>query len=539
LIQARSIRTPLLVVVVISSVIMLLGGMIALWSLSNVATRFANFVERDQARLRAYDGMYAQGLQTGQAIRNIILDPANPKAFKNLEEAQKDFSEHLQTAQKLANNGTETELLQDLEKRWAANVAFKNKIRDLAKAGQQADAIQVLNKEETPSWREMKDVLLKRSDEQAQAVETSKKAVADQTSSDTMLSILAFIAAFVIAMFMVTTTIARIRKPLLNLEHSMQQLESGDGDLTRRLPVETHDEVGRTAGSFNNFIASLHGTIADVQTEASKVASESAQLANTVEALSQASARQSEAAAAIAAAIEQLITSIESVSTSAQDVKSTSDSSLRNAEEGSKSVARLRQEIERIAQSVQGISQATDQFVASSQTITGLTGQVKEIANQTNLLALNAAIEAARAGEHGRGFAVVADEVRGLAEKSGKAAAEIDTITQGIGNESQNLKDAIRVSADVLNESRTTLETVSGLLQGSAVVVEKEHQGIDGINHSLSEQKSAGHDIGRNLESISNATEQTSAAARETAATAQNLRAISAKLQASVNRFRV
>jgi methyl-accepting chemotaxis protein len=95
LIQARSIRTPLLVVIVLSSVIMLVGGIIALWSLTNVAARFASFVERDQARLRAYDGMYAQGLQTGQAIRNIILDAANPKAYKNLEEAQKAFSGQL------------------------------------------------------------------------------------------------------------------------------------------------------------------------------------------------------------------------------------------------------------------------------------------------------------------------------------------------------------------------------------------------------------------------------------------------------------
>jgi methyl-accepting chemotaxis protein len=537
--HSRSIRTPLLVVVVLSSLIMLAGGVIALWSLDRVASRFADFVEHDQARLRAYNGMYAQGLQTGQAVRNIILDPANPKAYENLDAAQKKFSEHLDKALTIAQDPAETTLLKDLQSRWAANVAVKTRILELAKAGKQAEAIQLLNKEETPAWREVRGTLIKRSDELTDALAVAKKAVADEATRGTTLSVVAFIVAFAVAMIMVATATARIRRPLLNLEASMQQLESGDGDLTRRLPVETQDEVGRTATSFNNFIGSLQGTIRDVQSEANNVATESSRLAATVEAMSETAARQSDAAEAIAAAIEQLVTSIESVSASTQEVKTMSDNSLRNAEEGSKSVSRLRQEIERIEESVQGIARATDQFVANSQTITGLTAEVKEIANQTNLLALNAAIEAARAGEHGRGFAVVADEVRGLAEKSAKAAAEIDTITHGIGTESQNLRGAIKAGTDVLVESRSTINNVAELLHSTAAVVGDEHRGIDDIDHSLSEQKGAGHEIGRNLESIANATEQTSASARETATSAQNLTAIAAKLQASVNRFKV
>jgi methyl-accepting chemotaxis protein len=539
LIQAKSIKIPLMVVVFISSIIMLFGGLIALWSLNGVADRFASFVERDQLRLRAYDRMYAQGLQTGQAIRNIILDPANPRAYDNLDEAQRSFSEYWRSAQRLTDSQEETNRLREVERRWGENVSVKSKIRDLARAGQQAQAIEVLNKDETPSWREIKDVLLKRSGEQAQAVDAARKAVANKAAVGTTLSVVALVAAFATSMVLVTTVIGRIRRPLLNLENSMRQLESGDGDLTRRLPIETQDEVGRTAVSFNNFISGLQGTIAGVQSEASKVAHESAQLAATVGSLSQASARQSEASGAIAAAIEQLITSIESVSASALEVKATSDKSLGNAEEGSWSVTRLHQKIAHIESSVQGISQATERFVASSQTIAGLTGKVKEIANQTNLLALNAAIEAARAGEHGRGFAVVADEVRGLAKKSGKAATEIDAITQDIGGESDNLKGAIRASSEVLAESRKTLETVARLLQESAVVVEKEHEEIDEINHALQEQKTAGQEIGRNLESISTAAEQSSTAAQETAASAQNLKSISANLLANANRFKV
>ncbi len=535
---SNSIRTPLLVAAFVSLLVMLAGGVAALWSLDDIADRFADFVDRDQARLQAYNGMYAQGLQTGQAIRNIILDPANPKAYKNLDKAQQDFLQHLQSAQRVAADGAERELLADMERRWAENTALKNRMRDLAKAGQVAEAIQVLNKEETPSWRAVKAILLKRAEEQGVAVAAAKADVAAQAGRDRWISIVAFVLAFAVAAFMLTAAINRLRRPLLQLEDSIRQLQSGDGDLTRRLPIESSDEIGRTAASFNEFLDGLQRTIADVQREAGSVAEKSTQVANTAGGMSDASESQSSASSAIAAAIQQLITSIESVSASAQSVRETSDLSLHHAQDGTRSITDLGQEMSRIEEAIQGIASATAEFVNSTRTINALTGQVKEIANQTNLLALNAAIEAARAGEHGRGFAVVADEVRGLAEKSGEAAAEIDAITQGIQAQSQNLEGAVQASTSVLQESRVTLEKVAEVLRASMTVVDQEHQGVDEINHSLAEQKTAGQEIGRNLESIATSAEVTSSSARETLTAAQALKESADRLQAGVGRFR-
>jgi methyl-accepting chemotaxis protein len=536
---SRSMRTPLLATVIVSLLIMLAGGVFALNALEGIAGRFSEFVERDQARLQAYNGMYAQGLQTGQAIRNIILDPANPKAYQNLEKAQKDFSDHLEAATRLAADDAERAVVKDMAQRWTTNTALKNKTRDLARAGLQAEAVSVLNKEETPSWRDIKDILLKRTEEQAAAVEASKKAVQEQAARGRTLSIAAFIVAFVAALLMLTVAVNRVRKPLLELEESISRIESGDGDLTRRLPVRTRDEVGRTAESFNKFLDGLQATIANVQAEADTVAKEASQVASTIENVSSASVQQADASSSIAAAIQQLVTSIESVAASAQSVRDTSDLGLRQAQAGGRSVEELRQEMDRIEQAINGIAEATLQFVNNSRTITALTGEVKDIANQTNLLALNAAIEAARAGEHGRGFAVVADEVRGLAEKSGKAAAEIDHITQSIHAQSQNLEQAIRASTDVLRQSRESLESVAGVLHENAAVADRGHRGIDEISHSTAEQKSAGHEIGRHLDFIADAAERTSNGARETSDSAQALKASAVRLQASVGRFRV
>lgn len=539
MLKCRTIRTPLIVSVIFSLLIMLGGSLIALHALGDVVERFTTFVDLDQARLRAYNGMYAQGLQTGQAIRNIILEPGNAKGYENLAKAQVDFTEHLKAATNLATESAESTLMKDLAQRWSDNTALKNKVRELAKGGQQTEAIAILVKEETPSWRAIRDILLKRIAEQGDTVAASKKAVQDEAARGRMLTIATSVVGVAIALLLLTFVINNVRKPLLELESSIRQLESGDGDLTRRLPVATGDEVGRAATSFNGFLDSLQATIRNVQAEADAVSKEALLVATSIDDVSTASVQQADASSSIAAAIEELVTSIESVASSARSVQDTSDLGLQQARAGSQSVDALRQDMGRIEKSFGGIAQATEQFVTNSRTINSLTAEVKEIANQTNLLALNAAIEAARAGEHGRGFAVVADEVRGLAEKSGKAAAEIENITQSIQSESRNLEGAIRASTEVLTQARTSLESVAGVLNENAGVADQEHQGIDDINHSLMEQKSAGQEIARNLDSISGAAAKTSDAVQETSASAQALKASAERLHSTVGRFRV
>jgi len=537
--NCRSVRTPLLISIGLSAAAVLAALVYVVLALNTLSTRFGNFIDADQARLTAFHELYAHGLQTGQATRNILLDPQNPVAYRNLESAEKKLDEVIEKLKQLAvGEPALASLAGEIEGKFAASRALHKRSIDIAKTDPE-QAVQLLNKEATPAWRAVRDILLKEIETGTAQVAVTRDTVGAQAAAATRNALILVGLALVFGVALTWNLVHTLTLALRNLEASMQQLASGNGDLTRRLPVESQDEIGRTAEAFNNFMGDLQATIARIRGSAERVGQASAFLAGNVTTVSSASQSQTSAAEAIAAEVEELTTSIASVAEAAELVRNQSSASLDQTRRGGESLANLVREIGQIRQIVERIATSVNDYVSSANTIGSLTSEVKDIADQTNLLALNAAIEAARAGEQGRGFAVVADEVRKLAEKSARSANEIDAVTNSLGDKSQSLLDTVRDGIEALRVSQGALGEVSSVLESSMNSVGEAHQGVDDITSSVREQKSASQDIAVNLENIVRAAEESTTIIGQTESAARDFENIAGDLRAAVSRFRV
>jgi methyl-accepting chemotaxis protein len=534
----RSIFSPLWLMLTFAALIAAVVVGYALFSLQQVGDRFAAFIDTDQARYIHVQEMYAQGLQSGQALRNIVLDPANPQGYKNLDGAHQKFEEALASARRVAGGDAAMETaLGDIAQRWQALLATRASIAGLARQGG-GEVVAALNRDETPAWRALRKLLLDEIERQGEHVTATKVGVMERVAGSLRTSLALVVGATLLCLILAFFLARAIRQPLAELEGSMRQLASGEGDLTRRLPIKAEHEIGRIARSFNSFVGDLDATVKRVHEIAGQVNRSSASLSGQIEQVSGSTRAQSAAAASIAAEVEQLTTSIATVADSAGEVRRLSDRSLAVSDGNRQQLDRQIEQLARLETAVGEIAASVADYIASTQTITRLTGEVRSIANQTNLLALNAAIEAARAGEQGRGFAVVADEVRQLAEKSARSADEINTVTATINNKSAVLEGLVQDGVRALAASRESLDVVASGLHEGQQTSSDAHRGIDEITNSVVEQKSASQDIAVSVEKIARLADDNDNSAQHAAHAVHEFETLSAALQQAVGHFR-
>jgi methyl-accepting chemotaxis protein len=330
-----------------------------------------------------------------------------------------------------------------------------------------------------------------------------------------------------------------VTAPLEELRKGLRDIASGEGDLTRRLPVKGQDEVGQSAQVFNEMMENFNQLVRQVRDSASQVSARVTALSDRAARVSQSSHLQNEKSREAAGAVEQLVASISSIAQSAAHVQNQSQESLSRANEGSRNLQVLLGEMNVVERAVKEMAESVNNFVRNTEAITQMTREVKDIAEQTNLLALNAAIEAARAGEQGRGFAVVADEVRKLAEKSSRSASEIDAITANLSAQSVAVRRSIEEGMSHLESSQAAVATVSDVLLATNGSVTEVDHGLDSIASATDQQRRFSGNVEASIEAIAGMARDNTGTVEQTAGAAHDLKRLADGLAAMVGRFKV
>ncbi|MFG0248342.1 MAG: methyl-accepting chemotaxis protein [Phycisphaeraceae bacterium JB051] len=346
------------------------------------------------------------------------------------------------------------------------------------------------------------------------------------------------VAISAVILVLLTYMIRLILRRIQAIAMRAEQLAHGDGDLTQRLE-ETNDEVGQAAKWFNAFIQTVHDTIEQVAATSQLVLSASDDIARISGQMSQANESQATQVTSIAAAVEEMSQSVAQASQQSSEAAERAQKSGEVATEGGQVVEQTIAGMSNIQESVTVSSRSVEALGKRSEQIGQVIQVINDIADQTNLLALNAAIEAARAGEHGRGFAVVADEVRKLADRTTKATGEIAGSIEAIQTETFHAVEQMKgVSGEVEQgvERSTTAGTSLEQIVASTQHVAKM---IQSIAASSEEQARATEQVACSLDTIRNLSTQTSRDSAEASETAQTLIQRANEMQSRIKKFKL
>ncbi|EZH76861.1 methyl-accepting chemotaxis protein [Ectopseudomonas composti] len=328
-------------------------------------------------------------------------------------------------------------------------------------------------------------------------------------------------------------------RPLQQIKANLDDIAAGEGDLTRRLPVTSNDELGQLAGSFNRFVEKVHGLVRQIVEMTGQLTELVGQVSQQAQRSEQAMAQQRHETDQVATAINEMSAAAHEVAKSAQNAAEAAQQTDREGQAAKSVVDGSIQRIHSLVDDIRSSGVSLDNLQQDVQSIVSVLDVIRSIAEQTNLLALNAAIEAARAGEAGRGFAVVADEVRALASRTQQSTQEIqgmiDRLQQGTQQSVTSMRrssDAGELTSEQANKAGESLDAIAQLI---ATINAMNAQ----IASAAEEQTAVAEEINRSVHQIAVAVDSVADETERGAQTARSLAGLGDRLGALVRQFRI